>query len=76
MREAVDCCNCRLHGNINYSWRISINFQMGFKVRHVSQAAQQLLILEGKLNFCIMSDEDSLKDIEVIQETMLDIAKV
>eukprot|EP00944_MAST-04C_sp_MAST-4C-sp1_P003628 g3628.t1 len=50
-------------------------FKWGSKSDMFLQAAQQLLILEGKLNFCIMSDEDSLKDIEVIQETMLDIAK-
>ena len=36
----------------------------GVQIRHVSKAAQQLLILEGKLNFCIMSDDDSLKDID------------
>ena len=50
-------------------------FKWGSKSDMFLNAAQQLLILEGKLNFCIMSDEDSLKDIQTIQETMLDIAK-
>ena len=50
-------------------------FKWGSKSDQFLNAAQQLLILEGKLNFCILSDDDSLKDIQVIQETMQDIAK-
>lgn len=50
-------------------------FKWGSKSDQFLNAAQQLLILEGRLNFSILSDDDSLKDIQTIQETMQDISK-
>ena len=50
-------------------------FKWGSKSDMFLHAAQQLQILENKLNFSILGDGDSFQGLDTIQETMLDIAK-
>ena len=52
---------------------MALTFKWGSKSDQFLNAAT-IAYFRG-LNFCILSDDDSLKDIQVVQETMQDIAK-